>query len=114
MPDNRDLDQPDRPEEIQRDDDDIVGIGEDDDEFEDAEEEDDEIFDDEPRGMSPTDEVGSEGGSEGNAVALGRAGLPGAGGTEATETLRPSDRDRRPIETSDESGVPVRRSPTGA
>lgn len=114
MPDKRDLDQPDLPEDTRLDEDDeIVGIGEDDDEFDEEEEDvEDETLDEEPRGMRPTDEVGSEGGSEGDAVARFRPRAGRAGGAEATETWQPADGGPRTVERRGASGVPPRRSPS--
>jgi hypothetical protein len=65
MPDNRDLDQPDRPNDsLLEDDEEIVGLEDDseDDEFEDVE---DENMEEEARGQEFADIVGDEGGSSG-------------------------------------------------
>jgi len=112
MPDKRDLDQADRPDDTPLDEDEeVVGIGEDEDEFEDDEEDADEL-DEEPHSMAPTDEVGSEGGSEGHAVHQGRSRVGRTAGTEATETWRPSHGERSTVERRDSTGLPFRRSPS--
>ena len=117
MPENRDLDRPDPSEVTPLDEDEeVIGTGEGNEEFEDDEDDDlevdDEAIDDEPRGMAPTDEVGSEGGSEGNSIGRSRSRIGGAGGTEATETWRPGDRDRMRVDHRGREGVPGRRSPS--
>jgi hypothetical protein len=110
MPEDPDLDQPeDAPV-----DDDVVGIGEDEDEFDEEEQDvdDEETFDGGPRELAPTDEVGSEGGSEGASLGRTHSRIGRTGGSESTETWLPSDRDRRTIDYRDSGGVPVRRSPS--
>ena len=100
-------------EEIHDDDEDEV-VDEDEEDDEDAFEDDDEEEDDEEEEVDesdPTAEVGSEGGSPGEVFERGRSrGTPG-GGSEATETWRPGERDDMIVNRRDEAGVPKKRVP---
>jgi hypothetical protein len=91
------------------DEEDVVDEEEDDDEFDEDEEdeEDGEEFDE----SDPTAEVGSEGGSPGEVVERGRSRGTGRGGSEATETWRPGERDDMIIERRDDEGAPKKRVP---
>ena len=112
MPDNRDLDQPDRPDDalVDEEGDAVVGMEdeEDDDEFEDV---DDEEFDEEPRNREATDEVGDEGGSPGGSMRKSQSRLARAGGSEAGETWRPSEGEQGIVDDRAEGGRPIRRAP---
>ena len=111
MPDNRDLDQPDRPDDalVDEEDEDVVGMEdeEDDDEFEDVDDE----FDEEPRNREATDEVGDEGGSPGESMRKAQSRLARAGGSEAGETWRPSEGEQEIVDDRGEGGRPIRRAP---
>jgi hypothetical protein len=113
MPDNRDLDQPDRPDDALLDDeegDEVVGM-EDDDEDDEFEDVDDEEFDEEPRNREATDEVGDEGGSPGESITKSQSRLARAGGSEAGETWRASEGEQEIVDHRGRGGRPIRRAP---
>lgn len=112
MPDNRDLDQPDRPDDALLDEegDDVVGM-EDEDEDDEFEDVDDEELDEEPRSREATDEVGDEGGSPGESMTKSQSRLASAGGSEAGETWRASEGEQAIVDHRDEDGRPIRRAP---
>jgi hypothetical protein len=95
-------------EEIHDEDEDDVVDEDDEDAFEDDEEEDDEEEFDE---SDPTAEVGSEGGSPGEVLERGRSRGTQRGGSEATETWRPGERDDMIVNRRDETGAPKKRVP---
>jgi hypothetical protein len=108
MPEDRDLDLPDDAPLIE-DEEDVVGVEDDsEEEFEDV---DDEELDDEPRDQETTDEVGSEGGSPGDAFGQSRSRVGSSKGSEASETWRPGERDRMMLDYRDVTERPRRRSP---
>ena len=75
---------------------------------EDEEEEDEEDAADE---SDPTAEVGSEGGSPGEVLERGRSRGTIRGGSEATETWRPGERDDMIVDRRDDEGAPTKRVP---